>query len=444
MEYSTKKYGIFGLGLTGQSVYKYLNDNKCPAEAIICWDDSEKSRNNFSEKYPGCNLVPFTEDPWKTLDEIIIAPGVPHSHVIFSIAKKYNIKISSDVEIFLQAHNGKPIIAITGTNGKSTTTALIHHLLNAYGLNYAMGGNIGIPLLDLPDAQGYVLELSSFQLDLLADMPFTISVLLNLTPDHLDRYNNCDDYYASKIKIFQNDGIKIIGIDTQDSAQYYDLHKSIDFIAVASQVTDPRGKAIICTKNEIIDDYFSQNIYPLPVMHNLIGSHNQLNIAAAVAVCSALDIEASKVIKYLSEFKSLEHRMEYLGIKNEVRYYNDSKATNINSTACALSSFDNIYWLAGGIFKEKSLDELEAYLPNVRIAYLFGRDSQIFANYLSDKIECKMFNNMTEAFSQATIDAEEAKLSKAVILLSPACSSFDQFNNFQERGNNFKKLYDKK
>ena len=440
MEYSTKKYGIFGLALTGQSVYRYLNNS----DNIICWDDSEKSRNNFCEKYHGCNLVPFTEDQWKILDEIIIAPGVPHSHVIFAIAKKYNIKISSDVEIFLQAHQGKSIIAITGTNGKSTTTALIHHLLNECGLNYAMGGNIGIPLLDLPDAQGYILELSSFQLDLLADMPFTISVLLNLTPDHLDRYNSCADYYASKVRIFQNDGIKIIGIDTKDSAQYYDLHKNIDFIAVSSEVNDLAQKAIICTKNEIIDKYFGKNTYPLPLMHNLIGSHNQLNIAASIAVCSALNIDLNLVIKYLPKFTSLEHRMEYLGEKNGIKYYNDSKATNINSTACALSSFDNIYWLAGGIFKEKSLGELNAHLHNIRIAYLFGRDSKIFANYLSDKIECKMFNNMTEAFTQATIDAEEANLEEAVILLSPACSSFDQFNNFQDRGNNFRKLYDKK
>lgn len=440
MEYSTKKYGIFGLALTGQSVYKYLNNN----DNIICWDDSEKSRNNFREKHPGCNLVPFTEDSWKKLDEIIIAPGVPHSHVIFAIANKYNIKISSDVGIFLQAHQGKPIIAITGTNGKSTTTALIHHLLNECGLNYAMGGNIGIPLLDLPDAQGYILELSSFQLDLLADMPFTISVLLNLTPDHLDRYSSCADYYASKLRIFQNNGTKIIGIDSKDTAQYYAMHKNIDFIAVASHATESKRGAIICTKNEIIDEYFSKNIYPLPVMHNLIGAHNQLNIAASIAVCRALNLDLDRAIKYLPCFKPLEHRMEYLGQKNGIKYYNDSKATNINSTACALSSFPNIYWLAGGIFKEKSLDELDAYLHNIRVAYLFGRDSKIFANYLSDKIECKIFNNMTEAFSQANIDAEEANLEGAVILLSPACSSFDQFNNFQDRGNNFKKLYDKK
>jgi len=440
MEYSTKKYGIFGLALTGQSVYRYLNNS----DNIICWDDSEKSRNNFSEKYAHCKLVPFTEDSWKTVDEIIIAPGVPHSHVIFSIAKKYNIKISSDVEIFLQAHQGKSIIAITGTNGKSTTTALIHHLLNECGLHYAMGGNIGIPLLDLPDAQGYVLELSSFQLDLLAEMPFAISVLLNLTPDHLDRYSSCADYYASKVRIFQNDGIKIIGIDTTDSAQYYNIHKNIDFIPVASQATESGEKAIICTTNKIIDDYFSKDIYPLPVMHNLIGSHNQLNIAAAIAVCSALDIDQTLAIKYLPDFKPLEHRMEYLGQKNGIKYYNDSKATNINSTACALSSFDNIYWLAGGIFKEKSLGELDAYLHNIRVAYLFGRDSKIFANYLADKIECKTFNNMTEAFAQANIDAEKVNLEGSVILLSPACSSFDQFNNFQDRGNNFRKLYDKK
>lgn len=444
MEYSKKKYGIFGLGLTGQSVYKYLNDNKFPSEGMICWDDSEKSRNNFSNTYPNSSLVPFTEDPWKTLDKIIMAPGVPHSHVIFSIAKKYNITISSDVEIFLQAHKGKPIIAITGTNGKSTTTALIHHLFNACGLNYAMGGNIGIPLLNLPDAQGYILELSSFQLDLLTEMPFTISVLLNLTPDHLDRYSSCVDYYASKVRIFQNNGIKIIGIDTKDSAQHYDIHKNIDFIPVASAVNNIAKKAIICTKNEIIDDYFSGNIYTLPVMHNLIGIHNQLNIAAAIAVCSALNVDLNLVIKHLPMFKSLEHRMEYLGQKNGIKYYNDSKATNINSTVCALSSFNNIYWLAGGIFKEKDLSDLDAYLPNIRVAYLFGRDGKIFVNYLSDKIECKMFNNMTEAFSQATIDAEKANLEGAVILLSPACSSFDQFNNFQDRGNNFKKLYDKK
>lgn len=440
MEHSAKKYGIFGLGLTGQSVYKYLNN----VSSLICWDDSEKSRNDFCEKYQDCNLVPFTEDSWKILDEIIIAPGVPHSHVIFAIAKKNNIKISSDVEIFLQTHLGKPIIAITGTNGKSTTTALIHHLLNASGLNYAMGGNIGIPLLDLPEAEGYILELSSFQLDLLSNMPFSVSVLLNLTPDHLDRYNNCDDYYKSKLRIFQNHGVKIIGIDTKDSTEYYNLHKNLDFIAVTSQATKQDQKAVICTKNEIIDNYFRGQTYPLPVMDNLIGAHNQQNIAASIAVGCALRIDPTAIIKYLPEFKPLEHRMEYLGIKNGIKYYNDSKATNISSSVCALSSFDNIYWLAGGIFKENSLEELNDCLKNIRTAYLFGRDSNIFAEYLSGKIECKIFNNMTEAFAQANIDAEKIKLEGSIILLSPACSSFDQFKNFQDRGNSFKKLYDKK
>ncbi|MCP5369442.1 MAG: UDP-N-acetylmuramoyl-L-alanine--D-glutamate ligase [Rickettsiaceae bacterium] len=442
MQYlETKKYGIFGLGLTGQSVYQYLNPN----ENIICWDDDENTRQNFAKKYSKCNLVPITAVQWLQLDEIVIAPGVPHSHMIFAVAKDYNIKITSDTEIFLSVHKQKSIIAITGTNGKSTTTALIYHLLKSCRLDYVMGGNIGIPLLDLPNAQGYILELSSFQLDLLQEMPFTISVLLNLTPDHLDRYNNCTDYYQSKLRIFQNNSLKIIGIDSADSAEYYYTNKdNIDFVAISSQDVDQKEKYVICTRSEIIDNYFSKQNYPLPSMPNLIGVHNQLNIAAAFAVCKALDIDSKLVINYLPQFKPLEHRMEYLGVKNGIKYYNDSKATNVSACICALSSFSNIYWLAGGIFKEKNLYELDIYLKNVRIAYLFGQDSNIFAEYLSNKIEYKIFNNMTEAFVQAKIDAETDKLEDAIILLSPACSSFDQFKNFQDRGNNFKKLYDEK
>ncbi|MGC0371713.1 MAG: hypothetical protein DGJ47_000412 [Rickettsiaceae bacterium] len=436
---TNKKIGILGLGVTGISVYRYISKF---TSHIVCWDDSESLRDKF--EFRG-NLKETNHGDWQQLDIIVISPGIPHEHNIFQISRKHDIRITSDVELFLaQDHSKSLIVTVTGTNGKSTTVSLINHIMNNAGKKYVMGGNIGVPVLDLAsDAQGYVLELSSFQLDLLDKIEANISVLLNIMPDHLDRYNSYEDYQKSKLKILQNAQMKIIGIDGKHSKQYYNYFtKELGDPRVlgVSSKHGPKTKIISCNNNIIKDNFSECKKYSIPNLHNLMGKHNQENIAAAFAVCTLLGVSSDEIIDAITSFEGLKHRLQYLGTKQRVNYYNDSKATNSVSTSCALSSLKNIFWLAGGVFKEKDLNILDNSLKHVKKAYLFGKNREIFAKYLNNKIDYMMFETMEEAFIKAADDASSF-MNESSLLLSPACASFDQFKNFQQRGNKFIELY---
>ncbi|RTK93664.1 MAG: UDP-N-acetylmuramoyl-L-alanine--D-glutamate ligase [Rickettsiales bacterium] len=380
-----QKIGIFGLGLTGQSVYEALLNI---ADLIICWDDSEKNRNAFSDNYNQNDLVDITCKSWLELDKIVISPGVPHIHPIFLLAKNHNILISSDIQLFLEENKNSKIVAITGTNGKSTTTALVGHLLKSNNYDYHVGGNIGVPILQLPvNAQGYILELSSFQLDLLYNFNPDIAVLLNITPDHFDRYANFEAYVASKFKVFNGDGVKIISIDTPILKDFYFNLKAKYDKKVISISTNPSRYGIVCTSHTIKDNVVDKKKYDIPIFDNLLGNHNLENIAAAFAVCKMLGLTSQQIIRNLGNFQGLKHRMQYLGKKNHIKYYNDSKATNATSAAVALNTLSNIYWLAGGIFKEESFAPIDHGLASINRAYLFGKDKMLFAEYLENKVK---------------------------------------------------------
>lgn len=426
-----KKIGIFGLGITGVSIYSdivhHTND-------IICWDNSEKNRTNFQDQKI---LFDLSNEKWKSINIVFISPGVPNSHQIFLLAKEHNILISSDIELFLHHNPHSKIIAITGTNGKSTTTALIGHILNNSGYDFPIGGNIGTPVLSLPkNKTGYVLELSSFQLNLISFLNPTISVLLNITPDHLDRHGTFDEYCKAKMQILRGDGIKIIGIDTETCKEIYNTLVQNGEKNVIAISTNKKKNTITCLNHLINDDFYDANSHKIPELPNLTGKHNQENIAASYAVCRSLGLKPNDIIEQLASFEGLKHRMQNLGSKNNVTYYNDSKATNASSAAGSLSSMQNIFWLAGGIFKEESLNPLEKSLSNVKKAYLFGESSLLFSKYLKDKVDFEVFGTMQEAFSKANIDAKNIE-EQAYIVLAPACASFDQFSNFEERGNKF-------
>jgi UDP-N-acetylmuramoylalanine--D-glutamate ligase len=434
-----KKIGIFGLGLTGCSVFFALREE---AETLLCWDDSEANRNNFISQFGDNALNDITNEAWRSLDKIVISPGIPPSHAIFSLAKQYNIEISSDIGLFIEENNQSKIIVVTGTNGKSTTTALIGHILQHGGLDYHMGGNIGLPVFRLPQsADGYVLELSSFQIDLLQNLNPFISILLNITPDHLDRYRTFEKYCESKFRAFEGDGIKIIGIDSDKSQEFYSSLKKKGEKKLIPISVIHEHEAICCHETNLVDNFFNRDVYTLPDFSYLKGKHNQENIAAAFTACRALGVLPDEIIKHLSSFKGLKHRMQYLGNKGNISFYNDSKATNAASAACSLASLNNIFWLAGGIFKEKSLAPIDLALKNVKKAYLFGKDKLLFAKYLENKVEYKIYTTMNEAFECAIKDArvEQEPIS---ILLAPACASYDQFKNFEDRGNQFIELYD--
>lgn len=436
-----KKIGIFGLGLTGCSAFSALEK---VTKTLICWDDSEVNREKFTSKFGFKPLKNFTENEWQSLDKIIISPGIPPSHAIFLLIKKHNILISSDIDMFIEENPQSKIISITGTNGKSTTTALIGHILQTTGLDYHIGGNIGLPVLMLPKgAEGYVLELSSFQIDLLQNFNPFISVLLNITQDHLDRYGTFEEYSRSKFRAFQGDGIKIIGIDSTKSREFYNHLKEQGERKLIPITTDSSNNGITCHSDQLLDNFFNRDAYALSALKHLKGKHNQENIAASFASCRALGLEPQEIINSIFSFNGLKHRMQYLGTKDNISYYNDSKATNATSAACSLVSLNNIFWLAGGIFKEKSLSPIDLGLKNVKKAYLFGKDKLLFAEYLEHKVEYTICTTMNEAFECAQKDALMTKES-ANILLAPACASYDQFKNFEDRGNQFIELYDSK
>lgn len=429
-----KKIGIFGMGISGTSCLSFL---KPMAKEIICWDDSENNRSKIEDKY----LLPLSNGTWQELDIIIISPGIPHSHEVFLLANKHNILISSDIEIFMQINYDSEIIAITGTNGKSTVTALISHVLKENKLDYHMGGNIGLPVLSLPQhAKGYVLELSSFQLDLLKKINPTIAILLNITPDHLDRYSTYEEYIKSKEKILMGDGIKIIGTNSNESKTLYNNIKIKGEPRLIPLQMKSEQLGIFCDKITITDNFFDYQKYHLPDIRSLQGAHNFENMAAAFAACRALGVNANSIIKSFESFKGLDHRMQFVGLYKNISFYNDSKATNTSSAVSSLSAFDNIFWLAGGIFKEKNLLAIKQCLKNIKKAYLFGKSKLLFAEYLEGKIDYVICENMEEAFNIAVNDAEK-QVVEANILLAPACSSLDQFKNFEDRGFNFINLY---
>jgi UDP-N-acetylmuramoylalanine--D-glutamate ligase len=423
--------GIFGLGVSGVSSFHYL-ENK--VQKVICWDDLEINRQKIDQQF----LAPIADKEWQTLDMIIMSPGIPESHEIFSLAARHNILISSDIELFLKANPDSDIIAVTGTNGKSTTTALIGHILKENKLDYYIGGNIGLPVLSLPQgAKGYVLELSSFQLNLLKTIDPKIAILLNITPDHLDRHKTYEAYQKAKEVALMGNGLKIIGTSTEDSRKIY---KKLLNSGEKHLIPLDNNRGIICDAQNITDNFFDFKTYKLPELPNLSGKHNQENIAAAFAACRALDLSAQKIIEQIKSFKGLDHRMQFIGSYKHISFYNDSKATNVNSAISSLSSFDNIFWLAGGIFKEENLLALEKYLKNIKKAYLFGQSKLLFEEYLKGKTDYILCENMQEAFNNAVNDAKfESKA--ATILLAPACASFDQFKNFEDRGNQFTTLY---
>ena len=429
-----KKIGIFGLGISGISSFNFLKNK---TKEIICWDDLEINRQKIESQF----LAQLSDSKWQDLDMIIMSPGIPESHEIFLLAIKHNILISFDIELFLKANPDSEIIVVTGTNGKSTVTSLIGHILTQSNLDYHIGGNIGLPVLSLPQgAKGYVLELSSFQLNLLKSIDPTIAVLLNLTPDHLDRHKTYDAYCRAKEVALMGNGLKIIGTDTPDSKKIYDkLHKSGEKHLIP--LSDNHG--IKCNSQNIIDNFFDLKSYKLPHLQNLSGKHNHENIAASFAVCRALGLSGEEIIKHIKSFSGLDHRMQFIGSYKHISFYNDSKATNVSSAISSLSTFDNIFWLAGGIFKEENLLPLEKSLKNIKKAYLFGKSKLLFEEYLKGKIDYLLCETMEAAFNASVKDADlESK--KANILLAPACASFDQFKNFEDRGTKFINLYNER
>ncbi|HJD55734.1 MAG TPA: UDP-N-acetylmuramoyl-L-alanine--D-glutamate ligase [Rickettsia endosymbiont of Pyrocoelia pectoralis] len=436
-----QKIGIFGLGKTGISVYEELQ-NKCN---IIVYDDLEANRNIFEELFDKSLIVSLSDQRWQQLDKIVLSPGVPLTHEILTIANNFNIPVISDIDLLFEKSANLNFIAVTGTNGKSTTTALISHILNSNGLDYPICGNIGVPALKAKSSkEGYVLELSSFQLDLVKTFTAKIAVLLNITPDHLDRHKNMQGYIAAKSKIFDrmgSDNWAVINIDNDYCREVFiKLQQEQRINLIPFSVTKILANGISVIDNKIIDNFFDNSSYELLPNKNLQGVHNSENIIASYAVAKIIGLEPVQIIKSVSNFQSLPHRMQYVGNIKNINFYNDSKATNAMAAMQSIKALDNIYWLAGGIAKEGGIDEITPYFSNIKKAYFYGQAKEMFAETAKNIVDFVICDDLKQAFEFAYKDAcsDDGKLKN--ILLAPSCSSYDQFKNFEERGELFVEL----
>jgi UDP-N-acetylmuramoylalanine--D-glutamate ligase len=412
-----KRYAVLGLARTGLATVRSL---VASGASVVAWDADESARAFAGD---GVELADPMELDLAGFDGILVSPGVPiNTHPLAAKAHAANVPLIGDIELFAMARPELPahkVVAITGTNGKSTTTALIHHIVKVAGIPTLMGGNIGLPILGqepLPKGGVCVLELSSFQIDLTYTLAADVAILTNITPDHLDRYDGFAGYLASKERLFtmqHQDSVAIIACDDDPCKM------------IAGRVNH---RLIRLSGKDIAD----QSRWPA-----LQGPHNAQNAACAIAACQALGIDDVVIEKALQSFGGLSHRMEPLGEFGGVLYVNDSKATNPTSTAPALAAYPAVHWIVGGISKAPELEACIPYLGNVRFAYTIGRDGEVLGQWLSD--------HGVTVIQAGTIERAVDKIADIVraeetVLLSPACASQDQFRDFEERGDRFRAL----
>ena len=359
-------------------------------------------------------------------DSLVVTPGLPlNRHPIAQRAREAGVEIIGDIELFARARPELPphkVVGITGTNGKSTTTALIHHILKTAGVPTAMGGNIGLPILaqdPLPKGGVYVLELSSYQIDLTQSLDCDVAVLLNITPDHLDRYEDFEDYVASKVRLLDMQTDRHPQVISRETQETYDQY--------VDRWEDDHDRVVGIAHDDIAD----QSDWPA-----LQGPHNGENAAAATATCQFLGLTEDQIEAGLRTYPGLPHRMERVREKDGVLFVNDSKATNPTATAPALAAFDSIRWILGGQAKTDDLDECAPHFGHVRSAYTIGEAGELFARLLSPHMSVKNCGKLDEAVREAARDAKAGD----TVLLSPGCASFDQFRDFEDRGDQFKAL----
>ena len=428
--FAGKRYAVLGLARSGRAVVRSL---LASGAEVTAWDADEEKRAEFAGQV---ELADPVEADLTGFAGVVVSPGVPlNTHPIKPHADSFGVPVIGDIELFAQARGGLPphkVVGITGTNGKSTTTALVHHILKTAGVPTTMGGNIGLPILEqepLPEGGVYVLELSSYQIDLTYSLDCDAAVLLNITPDHLDRYDgDFEKYAASKARLFE-----------MQSEKNCAVFRAQDWWHGQKVGANAGGKYL-----EVFDDVFHQwqdvpNAIAISEQSNwkaLQGPHNLENAEAAISTGFTLDLTAQQIRVGLETYPGLPHRMERVAEISGIAYVNDSKGTNTAASAPALAAFDNIHWILGGLAKEPGLGECEAELGHVKAAYTIGKAGPDFAALLEPRVPTMQCETLDRAVSAA----HDAATSGDTVLLSPACASFDQYRDFEARGEHFREL----
>lgn len=437
---------VVGLGKSGLSAATAL---RAAGADVSVWDDAPDARARASEQK--LRLFDAKSDSLDRVGCLVWSPGVPHTfpkpHPLAVRARAMDIPLVCDVDLLAQAEPAASFVGITGTNGKSTTTALTAHVLKSSGRRVAVGGNLGTPALDL-DPVGpfgtYVIELSSYQLELTPHLSCDVAVLLNLTPDHIDRHGTMDGYIAAKMHVFDRPrfpAAAVIGVDDPHCRAIAERLKgtgSHHIIPVSVERAVPGG---VYAENGVLMDATEGRPRPvveLAALARLPGRHNWQNAAAATAVARVLGMHGPAIAAALSSFAGLAHRQELVATVKGVRFINDSKATNADATEKALACYDNIHWIAGGRAKDGGIASLAPHFPRIRHAYLIGEAADQFADTLEGKVKFDLYDDLETAIGDAGKAAFKSKKEGAVVLLSPACASFDMFKNFEERGDRFR------
>ncbi len=438
--FSGQRVALFGLGGSGLATARALIAG---GSQVAAWDDGEAARAKADVP-----LTDLAKADWSGFAALILSPGVPLTHPkphwTVERAHAHGVQIIGDIELFSRERAAcapaAPLIAITGTNGKSTTTALIAHILREAGREVALGGNIGVPVLDLPpgsENRTHVLECSTFQIDLAPSLKPSVGLLLNLTPDHLDRHGTMENYAAIKERLVAASDLALVGLD-DDYCRAIHARLGAKALGISASRSD--------TADVFVDDHRlfvkgeAEPLIDLRIAPALRGAHNGQNAAFAYAAARACGLDAASIAKGLASFPGLAHRMEQIRKIGSTLFVNDSKATNADAAEKALLSFHDIFWILGGKAKEGGIAPLRPLFGRVRKAYLIGASSEAFAATLEGAVAYELCGTLDKAVAAAARDAPQSGAAEPVVLLSPASASYDQFANFEARGEAFRHL----
>ncbi len=449
--FAGKKVAVFGLGGSGLASASAL---LAGGADVVGWDDSADTVAKAASA--GIPTADLRHVDWSRIAALVLAPGVPLTHPAphwsVGLARAAAVEVIGDIELFCRERRSHaptaPFVAVTGTNGKSTTSALIAHLVGNAGLDAQLGGNIGTAILSLePPRAGrvHVIEVSSYQIDLAPTLDPSVGILINVTEDHLDRHGTLRNYAAVKERLVagvQEDGTAIVGVDDNWCQAAADRIERAGKRVVRVSVRRPLADGLYVEAQQIMRAAggTARAIALIGGIGSLRGVHNAQNAACAAGAALALGLSPPAIQQGLQSFPGLAHRMEQVGRQGRVLYVNDSKATNADSAAQALACFSDIFWIAGGQPKTGGLASLAGFFPRIRKAYLIGEAAAPFAAELEGQVPYVVAGTLERAVALAARDAAAADVAEPVVLLSPACASFDQYRNFEVRGDAFRAL----